>query len=144
MGGIVSFCPPCDADQHCPRSQRHCPPNRADTHNQSLTTAHNPNADTTTALASRNLLVVVDDEDSPIKNRAEYAMSPTVAERVEQEVEDELRRRRQEGVRDEMKTKEADINTSEQKKIDTANANHKQGEVREDLEQRDEVQDAVR
>ena len=71
-------------------------------------------------------------------------MSPTVAERVEQEVEDELRRRRQEGVRDEMKTKEADINTSEQKKIDTANANHKQGEVREDLEQRDEVQDAVR
>ena len=143
MGGIVSFCPPRDEadfnDQHerCPRSQRHCPP----THNQSSTTTQNSNTDTTAALASRNLLVIVDDDDSPIKNRAEYAMSPTVAERVEQEVEDELRRRRQ-YAEDEMATKEVDINTSEQKITDTTTANHKR--EKKDTEQRDEVQHVER
>ena len=128
MGGVVSFCPPreTDIDDHRHRRSRHCPAG-----------THTANAGKIAALASRNLLVIVDDEDSPIKNRAEYAKSPTVAERIEQEVEDELRRRRQ-CAEDEMGTKEADISTSEQKRTDMTAAKYKRED--NDIEQRDEVQ----
>ena len=142
MGGIVSFCPLRDAadfnDQHCPRSQRHC-----STHGNHSTATHNASADTIAGPMSRNLLVVVDDEDSPIKNRAEYAKSPTVAERIEQEVEKELRRRRQ-YAEDEVATKEINTNKAKEKTIDRPTPNHKREGIYEDVEHRDEVQHTER
>ena len=92
---------------------------------------------------SRNLLVVVDDEDSPIKNRAEHAKSPTVAERIEQEVEKELRRRRQ-YAEDEVATKEINTNKAKEKTTDRPTPNHKREGIYEDVEHRDEVQHAER
>ena len=89
MGQAISFCPP-DA-----RRDEAIGRNSSD----------NGNADnalvTANTLASRhnNLLLVIADsseDNSPIKNRAEYAKSPTVADRIELQVEEELRRRREE------------------------------------------------
>ena len=135
MGGVVSFCPTRETDigDHRHRRSRHCPAG-----------THTVNACKIAALASRNLLVIVDDEDSPIKNRAEYAMSPTVAERIEQEVEDELRRRRQCAEANEMVVDEAYNNPSEQKTVDVDAASNNQPKRPESVENRDEVQDTKR
>ena len=140
----MSFCPTrgeTDINDHQHRRGRrcHCPA----THNQSSSGTHNANADTKSPLTSRNLLVIVDDDDSPIKNRAEYAMSPTVAERIEQEVEDELRRRRQ-FAEDEMATKEAHNNRAKKQKDDVDAPSTNQTKRLESVENREEVQDTKR
>ena len=85
--------------------------------------------------------MIVDNEDSPIK-KAEYAKSPTVAERIEQEVEDELRRRRQCAEADEMVVDEAYNNTPEQKRVDVDATSNNQ--PKRPVENRDDLQDTKR
>ena len=95
MGQALSFCPP--------NATSSTADHRLAASSVGTISSYDDEAASATAaasLASRHnnlLLVIVDsaDDNSPIKKRAEYAKSPTVADRIEQEVEEELRRRRE-------------------------------------------------
>ena len=100
MGQALSFCPP---NATSSTADRRLAASSVGTRSSDDDEAASASA--ATSLTSRHtnlLLVIVDssDGDSPIKKRAEYAKSPTVADRIEQEVEEELRRRREEETRE--------------------------------------------
>ena len=112
MGQALSFCPP---NATSSTADRRLAASSVGTSSSDGDEAASASA--ATSLASRHnnlLLVIVDstDGDSPIKKRAEYEKSPTVADRIEQEVEEELRRRRKEETKKKGNgTKEAEAET---------------------------------
>ena len=113
MGQALSFCPP---NATSSTADRRLAASSVGTRSSDDDEAASASA--ATSLTSRHenlLLVIVDssDGDSPIKKRAEYAKSPTVADRIEQEVEEELRRRREEETKEkENGTKKAEVETN--------------------------------
>ena len=113
MGQALSFCPP---NATSSTADRRLAASSVETSRSDDDDAANATAATSLASRHNNLLLVVvgsADGDSPIKKRAEYAKSPTVADRIEQEVEEELRLRREEETKEKGNgTKMAEVETN--------------------------------
>uniref|UniRef100_A0A7S0FUI3 Uncharacterized protein n=1 Tax=Minutocellus polymorphus TaxID=265543 RepID=A0A7S0FUI3_9STRA len=149
MGQALSFCPPHRSADHRrgTAARRHFPPHRPATSSIAPKSGDGNIIDAAATRTFRNLLVMVESDDSPIKNRAEYAKSPTVAERIEQEVEDELRRRRRQGEAEEKNNAETDTGIMQRKRMCVPDKMREATNAADDVilhvvEERDEIYNA--
>mmetsp|Transcript_17333 Transcript_17333/g.49641 ORF Transcript_17333/g.49641 Transcript_17333/m.49641 type:complete len:163 (-) Transcript_17333:172-660(-) len=146
MGQALSFCPPHrSADHRRGAARLYFPSHRPATSSIAPRSDDDNVIDASVTRTSRNLLVIVENDDSPITNRAEYAKSPTVAERIEQEVEDELRRRRRQGEAEEKNNAEMDTGIIQRKRMCMPDKMREGTNAADDVilvEERDEIYNA--